>query len=69
MNTQTLITAAILIAQMVKKPIVSIEFEDGSGVNFNFKVRGSNKWSFINLEKELTCLQSKPDLEPIISKF
>ena len=69
MNTQTLVTAAIIIAQMAKKPVTAIEFEDGTGTKFNYKISGSNKWSFINLEKELLNLEPKPEIESVISKF
>ena len=69
MNTQTLVTAAILIAQMAKKPVTAIEFEDGSGTKFNFKLDGSNKWSFIDLTDELYMLEPDRKIETVISKF
>lgn len=69
MNTQTLVTAALIIAQMAKKPVVAIEFEDGSGTKFNFKLSGSNKWSFIDLEDQLINLEPSPKVEAVTAKF
>lgn len=41
--------AAHIIQQIFKQELSFIEFEDGSEVKFNYRLKGSNKTHFINL--------------------
>lgn len=50
MNTHKLWQAAQIIEAMYKKAVTMIEFEDGSGQKFNFKIQGEDKKQFINLK-------------------
>lgn len=50
MNSMTLIAAIVCIADLTGKEVTAIQFEDGSGHNFNYQIAGSN-WFFINLDK------------------
>ena len=50
MNKHKLWQAAHIIEEMYKKAVTMIEFEDGSGHRFNFKIQGENKTLFINLK-------------------
>jgi len=50
MNTHKLWQAAQIIEAMYKKTVTMIEFEDGSGHKFNFKIQGVDKKQFINLK-------------------
>ena len=42
--------AAHLIQEIYKTDVDFIEFEDGSGVKFNYRLKGQSKKSFINLK-------------------
>lgn len=42
--------AAHIIQQIFKQELTFIEFEDGSEVKFNYRLKGSNKTHFINLK-------------------
>ena len=42
--------AAHIIQQIFKKDVSFIEFEDGSEVTFNYRLKGSSKTHFINLK-------------------
>lgn len=42
--------AAHIIENIFKKELDFIEFEDGSGVKFNYRLKGQSKKSFINLK-------------------
>jgi len=53
MNTQTLASAVLLIAHKTGRTVVAIEFEDGSGTKFNYQLRDSKKWYYIDLSPEL----------------
>lgn len=50
MNRHKIWQAAQIIEAMHKKPVVMIEFEDGSGHNFNFILEGEGGKKFINLK-------------------
>ena len=50
MNTHKLWQAAQIIEAMYGKTVTMIEFEDGSGHKFNFKIQGEDKKQFINLK-------------------
>jgi hypothetical protein len=50
MNKHKLWQAAQIIEAMYKKAVTMIEFEDGSGHKFNFKIQGEDKKQFINLK-------------------
>lgn len=49
MNTNTLMLAAAEICKQKKETVMAIQFEDGSGHNFNYQLFGSTDWHFINL--------------------
>lgn len=42
--------AAHIIQEIFKTDVDYIEFEDGSGVKFNYRLKGQSKKSFINLK-------------------
>lgn len=42
--------AAHIIQEIFKTDVLFIEFEDGSGVKFNYRLKGQSKKSFINLK-------------------
>lgn len=42
--------AARIIEAMYKKDVIFIEFEDGSGFKFNFRLLGEREKKFINLK-------------------
>ena len=42
--------AAHIIENIFKKELEYIEFEDGSGVKFNYRLKGQSKKTFINLK-------------------
>jgi len=42
--------AAQIIQSIFKQKVVLIEFEDGSGVKFNYRLKGQSGRSFINLK-------------------
>jgi hypothetical protein len=48
-----LIKAILLLELRIQKKIIAIEYEDGSGCKFNFKLEGSNKWSYVDLTDDL----------------
>lgn len=50
MNTHRLWQAAQIIEAMHKKPLEMIEFEDGSGQKFNYRLSGETEKRFINLK-------------------
>lgn len=50
MNTHRLWQAAQIIEAMHKKPLEMIEFEDGSGQKFNYRLSGETDKRFINLK-------------------
>ena len=52
MNTlprHTLQEAMVLIEVKKGRKILGIEYEDGSGLNYNVRFFGSNKWEFVRL--------------------
>ncbi len=51
MNTHKLWQAAQIIEAIYKKPLVMIEFEDGTGQTFNFRLIGETEKKFVNLKK------------------
>lgn len=42
--------AAHIIENIFKKELEYIEFEDGSGVKFNYRLKGERQKNFINLK-------------------
>ena len=44
-----LITAIVIITKTIKQKITAIEYEDGSGKCFNYKVLGDDKYHFFRL--------------------
>jgi hypothetical protein len=48
-----LVRAILLLEIRIGKTITAIEYEDGSMLKFNFKYKGSNKWSFVDLTDEI----------------
>jgi len=42
--------AAHIIENIFKKELEYIEFEDGSGVKFNYRLKGEREKNFINLK-------------------
>ena len=50
MNTHKLWQAAQIIEAIYKTEVVMIEFEDGSGHKFNFRLKGQAGKQFINLK-------------------
>lgn len=58
MYTQNLINAILIIKMNnVGKDVLAIEFEDGSGKRFNYRLNDSNKWHYIDLTKEMSVLE------------
>jgi hypothetical protein len=53
LKTVDLIKAILLLELRIQKKIIAIEYEDGSGCKFNFKLEGSNKWSYVDLTDDL----------------
>jgi hypothetical protein len=51
MNKHKLWQAAHIIEEMNSKAVTMIEFEDGSGHRFNFKLEGDNKVRFADIHK------------------
>jgi hypothetical protein len=49
METIDLITAIVIITKTIKQKITAIEYEDGSGKCFNYKVLGDDKSHFFRL--------------------
>jgi hypothetical protein len=45
-----LITAIVIISKTIKKEVRAIEYEDGSGKCFNYKVVGDYNWHFFRME-------------------
>ncbi|MEY4571506.1 MAG: hypothetical protein RLZ10_717 [Bacteroidota bacterium] len=60
--------AAHIIESMYKRDVTFIEFEDGSGVKFNFKLKGEDKKQYINL-KNIHYKEIKNYIEQITNKF
>jgi len=50
MNKHKIWQAAQIIEAMYKKAVTMIEFEDGSGHKFNFRLESENQMRFINLK-------------------
>jgi hypothetical protein len=46
-----LFQAAFIIEDMTKKEIELIEYEDGSGMKFNYRVKGETEKTFIDLSQ------------------
>jgi hypothetical protein len=49
MENMDLITAIVIISKTIKKVITAIEFEDGSGKCFNYKVLGDDNHHFFRI--------------------
>jgi hypothetical protein len=47
-NTINLLKAAIIIAQLNGMEVTAIQFEDGSGLKFNYQLNNSGQWLFID---------------------
>lgn len=56
MKTANLIIALTIITSTLKKQVLSIQFEDGSGYKFNYQLNDSNKWHFIDLTDQMKDL-------------
>lgn len=50
----TLADAIIKLQTLHLKEVVKIEFEDGSGNNFNYRLKGENKDRFFNFKAQVT---------------
>jgi hypothetical protein len=53
MKSINLILAIQLITNKTMKQVSQIQFEDGSGYNFNYQLVRDNKWYFIDLKDEI----------------
>ena len=51
-TTLQLIKGAIVISAMYNREIASIQFEDGSGYNFNVIFAGDSEPTFVNIPKD-----------------
>lgn len=58
--------AAHIIQEIFKQDVVLIEYEDGSGVKFNYRLKGQSGKGFINL-KNFTYKDSR--VGGIVSKM
>lgn len=52
-NKHTIWQAARIIESIYKTEVVMIEFEDGSGQKFNFRLKGQAGKQFVNLKNIL----------------
>lgn len=59
--------AAHIIQEIFKQDVVYIEFEDGSGDKFNYRLSGQSKNHFINL-KNIKYLEQN-SLKKILNKM
>ena len=53
-NTMTLAEAIIKLQTLHTKEVVKIEFEDGSGNSFNYRLKGENKDRYFNFKTQVT---------------
>ncbi len=58
--------AAQIIQSIFKQKVVLIEFEDGSGVKFNYRLKGQSGRSFINLKN---IIYKNNSVSNIVSKM
>ncbi len=58
--------AAHIIQSIFKQDVIFIEFEDGSGVKFNYRLKGQSGRSFINLKN---IIYKDSSVRNIVSKM
>jgi hypothetical protein len=58
--------AAHIIQSIFKQDVIFIEFEDGSGVKFNYRLKGQSERSFINLKN---IIYKDSSVRNIVSKM
>ena len=72
MTSANLILAITLLATRGIS-VIAIEFEDGSGHNFNYIPAGTGRWVFVDLKKEFDSINARAEYnemaDNIIDKF
>ena len=69
MKTLNLVFAALLISKLLKTEVTDIQFEDGSGKNFNYKTLRNSDWRYINIEAAEKELEKLEKAQEIINKY